>query len=709
MPSACPSSASRPSSRETIRALLASGIPVDRRGRRRAHGGEHGRRLGRGVLVAGSRLRRRAQARARRSRGRPFRPRSRAAARRARSGTAPSAERASPPPSLRVPPRCSPRRDRGRARRSFSACSSGSARGGCEAAASGGHARPPGRRAAGGRRRAGDRLVRGRAESSVDVERAILLRNVSHPRGDRRDRPALAARASRSPVERARCGCAPAGAARSCCARTPRRLRERRSRDRRARARGRRIASEFGFRGRSPRRPPTWTSCRRRELEPRRASRVSDATPAVVSFVAGAIEDGAGSAGATRRACSRCSSGGGGELRRRALDAPRAAARAVHVRPHRTRPARRAPSARGLRRPARRTARGTARAARSSRSTTSSASWRASGAGVSSAPSRRARERISMSAAEAASHLRENPYELAKSQLRRVGEVFAIDPNLIRVLSQCKKAVEVSIPVAMDDGSVEVFAGYRVDPQHRARPLQGRHPLPPRRHPRRGQGAGDVDDLEVRADGIPFGGAKGGVICDPKSSRSSELERMTRRYTSEIINDIGPERDIPAPDVGTDGRVMAWIFDTYSMNKGHSVLGVVTGKPLSIGGSLGREEATARGSLYCIQALSVKQGKRAERLHRRGPGLRERRRATRPAAPRGGREGGRRLGLARRRLQPDGHRHPGGARAQAGARHARRARERRSGHERGARRARRATSSRPAPSSRSSPRRTRTG
>jgi glutamate dehydrogenase (NAD(P)+) len=85
---------------------------------------------------------------------------------------------------------------------------------------------------------------------------------------------------------------------------------------------------------------------------------------------------------------------------------------------------------------------------------------------------------------------------------------------------------------------------------------------------------------------------------------------MTRRYTSEIINDIGPERDIPAPDVGTDPRVMAWIFDTFSMNKGHSVLGVVTGKPLSIGGSLGREEATARGSLYCIQGLSVKQGKR---------------------------------------------------------------------------------------------------
>jgi len=215
-----------------------------------------------------------------------------------------------------------------------------------------------------------------------------------------------------------------------------------------------------------------------------------------------------------------------------------------------------------------------------------------------------------MSEAVVVSHLRENPYELAKIQLARVGQVFAIDPNLIRVLSQCKKAVEVSIPVAMDDGTIEVFAGYRVTHNIARGPSKGGI----RYHP-------SVTRDEVKAlsmwmtwkcalMGLPFGGAKGGVVCDPKTLTSSELERMTRRFTSEIINDIGPERDIPAPDVGTDGRVMAWIFDTYSMNKGHSVLGVVTGKPLSIGGSLGREEATARGTLYCIQGLSVKQGKR---------------------------------------------------------------------------------------------------
>src|SRR3954467_8608958 len=98
---------------------------------------------------------------------------------------------------------------------------------------------------------------------------------------------------------------------------------------------------------------------------------------------------------------------------------------------------------------------------------------------------------------------------------------------------------------------------------------------------------------------IPFGGAKGGVICNPKQLSERELQGLTRRYTSEIINDIGPEKDIPAPDVGTSPREMAWIFDTYSMNKGHAVLGVVARKPLTVGGSLGRGGATARGGLYC--------------------------------------------------------------------------------------------------------------
>jgi glutamate dehydrogenase (NAD(P)+) len=205
------------------------------------------------------------------------------------------------------------------------------------------------------------------------------------------------------------------------------------------------------------------------------------------------------------------------------------------------------------------------------------------------------------------SHLRENPYEIAKSQLRKVAETFAIDPNLVNVLQECKKALVVSVPVSMDDGSTQVFQGYRVTHNVARGPSKGGI----RYHP-------DVTLDEVKAlamwmtwkcalSGIPFGGAKGGVVCNPKTMSEGELQRMTRRFTSEIINEIGPEKDIPAPDVGTDGRVMAWIFDTYSMNKGHSVLGVVTGKPLTIGGSLGREEATARGALYCVRDAVRKQ------------------------------------------------------------------------------------------------------
>src|SRR6185437_10005312 len=109
--------------------------------------------------------------------------------------------------------------------------------------------------------------------------------------------------------------------------------------------------------------------------------------------------------------------------------------------------------------------------------------------------------------------------------------------------------------------------------------------------------------------GIPFGGAKGGVVCDPKALSRGELERMTRRYTSEIVNEIGPEKDIPAPDVGTNPAVMAWIFDTYSMNQGHSVLSVVTGKPLAVGGSLGRVEATGRSVFFTLQEALARQGR----------------------------------------------------------------------------------------------------
>jgi glutamate dehydrogenase (NAD(P)+) len=215
-----------------------------------------------------------------------------------------------------------------------------------------------------------------------------------------------------------------------------------------------------------------------------------------------------------------------------------------------------------------------------------------------------------MSVAEVPTHLQENPFELARAQLRKVGETFGVDPNLVRILSDCKKTVGVSVPVVMDDGSVRVFDGYRVVHNMTRGPAKGGI----RYHP-------GITQDEVKAlamwmtwkcalMALPFGGAKGGVVCDPKTLSAGEKERLTRRYTTEIINEIGPEKDIPAPDVGTDAQVMAWIFDTYSMNVGHSVLGVVTGKPLSLGGSVGRDEATARGALYCIRTALQKDGRR---------------------------------------------------------------------------------------------------
>jgi glutamate dehydrogenase (NAD(P)+) len=207
-----------------------------------------------------------------------------------------------------------------------------------------------------------------------------------------------------------------------------------------------------------------------------------------------------------------------------------------------------------------------------------------------------------------ATHLRENPYELAQQQLQRVAETFHLDQNLISVLKECKKGVSVSIPTSMDNGTIAVYQGFRVTHNIARGPSKGGI----RYHP-------DVTLDEVKSlamwmtwkcalMNIPFGGAKGGVIVDPKKLSLGELERMTRRYTSEIINEIGPEKDIPAPDVGTNPRVMAWIFDTYSMNKGHSVLGVVTGKPLNVGGSLGRLEATAHGALYVLREAMRKRG-----------------------------------------------------------------------------------------------------
>jgi glutamate dehydrogenase (NAD(P)+) len=202
----------------------------------------------------------------------------------------------------------------------------------------------------------------------------------------------------------------------------------------------------------------------------------------------------------------------------------------------------------------------------------------------------------------------EDPWEMAKEQLRGVARIIGLDENMLAVLLECKRSVQVSIPTRMDDGAVQVFDGYRVTHNVARGPSKGGI---------RYHASVTLEETKAHAMwmtwkcalmALPFGGARGGVVCDPKRLSAGEIERMTRRYTTEIINLIGPEVDIPAPDVGTSPREMAWIFDTYSMNKGYSVLGVVTGKPLEVGGSVGRTTATARGAAYCIREAARKRG-----------------------------------------------------------------------------------------------------
>src|ERR1041384_7044887 len=201
-----------------------------------------------------------------------------------------------------------------------------------------------------------------------------------------------------------------------------------------------------------------------------------------------------------------------------------------------------------------------------------------------------------------------NAWSTALSQLDEAAAFMGLEPEFHEVFRTPKRILTVSIPVRMDDSRVEVFTGFRVHHSLARGPAKGGI----RYHP-------DVSVDEVKAlamwmtwkcavVGIPYGGAKGGVRLDPRSVSERELERMTRRYAAEILPFIGPEKDIPAPDVGTDDQVMAWIMDTYSMNVGYSVPGVVTGKPLSIGGSLGRGEATARGVTYVTSATLKNRG-----------------------------------------------------------------------------------------------------
>jgi glutamate dehydrogenase (NAD(P)+) len=202
----------------------------------------------------------------------------------------------------------------------------------------------------------------------------------------------------------------------------------------------------------------------------------------------------------------------------------------------------------------------------------------------------------------------ESAYYTAQAQLRSVGSMLGLDRGLIEILAHPKRELIVNFPVRMDDGSTRVFTGYRIQHNEARGPVKGGIRYSPH-----------VSQDEVRALSmwmtwkcavvdLPYGGAKGGVIVDPSLLSIGELERLTRRYAAEIDVVIGPSTDIPAPDLGTDAQVMAWIMDTYSMHRGHSIPGVVTGKPIDIGGSLGRVDATGRGVLFIAEEACIDQG-----------------------------------------------------------------------------------------------------
>src|SRR6266478_4634433 len=194
-----------------------------------------------------------------------------------------------------------------------------------------------------------------------------------------------------------------------------------------------------------------------------------------------------------------------------------------------------------------------------------------------------------------------NPVESQTARFDLAAQKLNLDEGLWKVLRYPTREIILHIPVALDNGQLEVFTGFRVQHSIARGPAKGGIRYSP-----------DVTLDEVRAlaawmtwkcavVNIPFGGAKGGVICDPQLLSDSELERITRRYTAELIENLGPERDVPAPDVNTNDRVMAWIMDTYSMHVRHTVTAVVTGKPIDLGGSRGRTEATGRGCCIVSQ------------------------------------------------------------------------------------------------------------
>jgi glutamate dehydrogenase (NAD(P)+) len=200
------------------------------------------------------------------------------------------------------------------------------------------------------------------------------------------------------------------------------------------------------------------------------------------------------------------------------------------------------------------------------------------------------------------------PLAAALEQFAQASDYLDLEPGLREILRVPQREWTVRFPVPMDDGTVRVFTGYRVWHNITRGPAKGGL----RYHP-----STDLDEVRALAMwmtwknalvGVPFGGAKGGVACAPRTLSQRELERLTRRFTTELADLIGPDSDIPAPDVGTNAQVMAWMMDTYSMHRGYSVPGVVTGKPVELGGSEGRQEATGQGVAYCVQEAARRIG-----------------------------------------------------------------------------------------------------
>jgi len=201
-----------------------------------------------------------------------------------------------------------------------------------------------------------------------------------------------------------------------------------------------------------------------------------------------------------------------------------------------------------------------------------------------------------------------DPLENARLQFEEAAARLKLDPTFVQIIKEPRRATIVKLPVQMDDGSFRVFTGYRVQHSIIRGPAKGGIRYHPDVHLEEVMALAAWMTWKCAVVGIPFGGGKGGIACDPSKMSKGELERLTRRYTADLIDVFGPESDVPAPDVNTNEQTMAWIMDTYSMHSRHTVTSVVTGKPLALGGSAGRREATGRGVLLVVREAAKRIG-----------------------------------------------------------------------------------------------------